>query len=459
VHRVRAAGVLWAIALAGCADVLGAEFDEPAIDDSCNEPNALRCGGDRLVLICATGHWQRLFECDETEHCDGTPEPSCIPNEITCEYAKGRSVCVGSARVVCDGSGKVVDVEDCLGPCTDGECTSVLQVSAGSGHSCAVVSNGSVRCWGSNQNGALGVVAGYGSSTPRGPTIVELDEPVVEIAAGADFTCALTAARRVRCWGKHIEESENVTSHQPREMLGLADVVAVRAGGFGACAIDAAGHVYCWGKNEGGQLSGVVEKTVSQPQLMPSFEGARELFMGHVDTCARFDDGTVACCGLNDHARFDPDPPSSFNPELAPVPGVGSSESAAVDERQACLLAKDGSVSCWGQNYFGGLCLGDTSDRWAPTRKAILLGYGTLSLTNSGRLECCGKACGDPLDSVADAIPVPILPGGVESVHTSATHACAIVRGRVLCWGNNGNGQVGPVQAHLSVRHPTPVVW
>lgn len=460
----RAIGVWWVIALAGCADVLGADFDQVA-DDTCNQADALRCGGNRLVTICANGRWQRLFECDASQHCAGTSEPSCIPDEISCEYAKGRTTCVGSARVECDDSGKLVSAKDCVGPCVEGECTSVMQVSAGSGHSCALVSNGSVHCWGDNYSGALGVLDGYAASTGPSSGIVELDEPVAEIAAANLFTCARTISGRVWCWGKHIGDPSNSSSHEPWQMPLLSEIVAIRAAGFSACAIDAAGRVYCWGDNKSGQLSSLIEKSLQQPLPMPQLEGAHELYMGEGDTCALFDDGTVACCGGHDHAGFDPDP-STFNPELKPVSGIGPSKSVGVGQGQACVLGEDGLVSCWGQNYFGDLCLGDTVDRWAPTLtlledvKAISVGYGTLSLTNSGRIECCGYACGDPLDGTSTvASPVPILLGGVESLSNGASHACAIVRGRVLCWGANNQGQVSPVASADLVRYPIPVPW
>ncbi|WP_416208860.1 RCC1 domain-containing protein [Chloroflexus sp.] len=79
--------------------------------------------------------------------------------------------------------------------------TGAVAIAAGSAHTCAVLANGSARCWGNNDNGQLG----NGTTTDRlTPVAVSGLTGAIAIAAGLEHTCALLNDGTARCWGDNF---------------------------------------------------------------------------------------------------------------------------------------------------------------------------------------------------------------------------------------------------------------
>lgn len=150
----------------------------------------------------------------------------------------------------------------------DGPATAV---SAGVAHSCALLADGTVMCWGSNRFGQLGDGTTGGRPTPD--RVIGLAEKVVEVAAGDHFTCARSEGGGVWCWGWNdlgqlgqgsfdgpAEPGGFSASTRPVRVGGLPGPAASLAAGAGhACAL-VGGAAWCWGRNEVGQLGdGTVE--------------------------------------------------------------------------------------------------------------------------------------------------------------------------------------------------------
>jgi alpha-tubulin suppressor-like RCC1 family protein len=155
-----------------------------------------------------------------------------------------------------------------------------VQVSAGDGHTCALLSKGGrVTCWGLGSNGRLGYGDNSDRLAPRDS--VAIGEPALQIAAGSGHTCALLERGRVRCWGDNtdgvlgyghdVDIGDDETPEQAVTMLRSPNSSAVlggdaRIGGAGVvqitavadtnamCARFASGVVRCWGQNGRGQL-------------------------------------------------------------------------------------------------------------------------------------------------------------------------------------------------------------
>lgn len=133
----------------------------------------------------------------------------------------------------------------------------VSDISAGDFFTCALTQRGAVKCWGDNSDGQLG-----GASSNRivlSPTnVIGLATGVSMIACGDNHSCALLTDGSVRCWGRGIDGQlgNGATPRQsvPVIVEGLHDVIAVAAGGSHSCAVLKTGGVKCWGANGGGQL-------------------------------------------------------------------------------------------------------------------------------------------------------------------------------------------------------------
>ncbi|MEI8255772.1 MAG: hypothetical protein WCJ30_08880, partial [Deltaproteobacteria bacterium] len=118
------------------------------------------------------------------------------------------------------------------------------------GHTCARMSDGTVRCWGFNGSGQLG----DGTVIPRAsPAAVPGLSSAASVAAGGGHTCAVLADATVRCWGanRYGQLGDGTTQDRPTPVAvrGLADVAALALGTEHSCARLRDGTVRCWGRN------------------------------------------------------------------------------------------------------------------------------------------------------------------------------------------------------------------
>jgi alpha-tubulin suppressor-like RCC1 family protein len=141
------------------------------------------------------------------------------------------------------GSLRPSDVKGLDGP--------LLTMSSGGSHSCAVTARGSLRCWGSDQFGAL---PGTSGST-RDPVEVLADRaPWTTVSAGFTHTCAIDGAGALTCWGRMLVGTFSAELEEPYRPALPDAAVAVSVGDDHACAVTRAGGVSCWGANVQGQL-------------------------------------------------------------------------------------------------------------------------------------------------------------------------------------------------------------
>lgn len=138
--------------------------------------------------------------------------------------------------------------------------TSVLKVSAGSVHACALLTGGGVKCWGNNGAGRLG----DGTTTQRTSPVDVKDTSdnlltgFTDISAGASHTCGVSGTGEVYCWGLNssgqLGTGDYTESHKAKLVPGIEDAVNVSAGEIHTCAMRETGQAVCWGNNGAGRL-------------------------------------------------------------------------------------------------------------------------------------------------------------------------------------------------------------
>lgn len=337
------------------------------------------------------------------------------------------------------------------------------QLSVGGNHSCALMGDTAVECWGWNTEGQLGNRTFANSTVPE--RVFGLSG-VTQVAAGASHTCAISGGE-VRCWGANyagqLGNGSFDSSNEPVIVAGLSDVIHVTTGVAHTCAVDAGAGVHCWGNNGNGQLGDGTTNGSTTPVRVrldgTNFVGNTELVAGGQHTCQPREDFTPSrmyCWGSNSSLQLGwPNPPTRLTSPAYWEPG-GTLTSAGTFHN--CFVQYGTDLSCWGRNNFGQLGDGTNSDSSFPQPVTGLDGSDIYSVSAGGSLSCASTTdnavwCwgrnqngqlgnGTTTDS-NQPVPVGGL-GVVRSVHAGSGHACALLGvGDVMCWGANNVGQLG----------------
>jgi alpha-tubulin suppressor-like RCC1 family protein len=270
-------------------------------------------------------------------------------------------------------------------------------------HVCAILADDSVRCWGLNQVGQLG----YGDTTNRGsaanqmganllPVALGTGRKARAIAAGYLHTCAILDDQTVKCWGNNSAGQlgygdttvRGNTANQMGDSLLAVDLgtgrkaVAISAGESSTCALLDNATVKCWGQGSSGQLGygdtnarGDGANEMGDNLLAVDVGTGRtvkELTVGWVEACVRLDDDTMKCWGTAVYGELgygDTTTRGSAANQMGdnlPVVNVGTglkvkSLSGGILLQGAIL--SDRTAKLWGYNAFGALGQGDTTQR------------------------------------------------------------------------------------------------
>lgn len=202
-------------------------------------------------------------------------------------------------------------------------------LALGGRHACALRPGGRVACWGEDEGGQLGGAspapppAKPGARPPPPPKHAAVTglKGAIGLALGAQFGCALLGDGTVRCWGDNgsgqLGDGTTAPRPAPVAVAGLSGVTAIALGAEHGCALVEGGAVRCWGKNDRGQLGDGTREPRSSPVSVAGLAGVRALAAGGGHTCAQIADGTLRCWGENGSGEVGD---GSSDDQAAPVP-------------------------------------------------------------------------------------------------------------------------------------------
>ena len=346
----------------------------------------------------------------------------------------------------------------------------VDQIALGYGHSCALLQDKGVMCWGSNEVGQLGQAEGENSVLSGYPVAVALGDAfeATSIAAGYGHSCAADSSGRVRCWGWNVygqlgNAAAGRTSAAPVEVEGLSGAKALALGEAHSCALIEGGGAKCWGNNSLGQFGNGVEAVnagyVLTPSAVVELEGVAAVSSGYLFSCARLDDGSAKCWGNNEFHQLGNGHVTSsqrFPTAVEQQDGAAFSgiSELALGYTHTCAL-RENSAWCWGDNGMGQLGSGDSDNRSAPVQIAsvpfVSLAAGhahSCAVTGAKTAMCWGyNEFGQLGDGSSVSSVQPRMVSGLTDVRAltlGRAHSCALLAdATVKCWGNNAYGQLG----------------
>lgn len=369
--------------------------------------------------------------------------------EHTCALLSTQAVrCWGLNDTGQAGSGGTVHSPSSIGP--------GVSVSAGGAHACAVRADTTVACWGDNMSLQLGTTATV--APPGSPARSALPITVVgltgvkAVAAGSQHTCALMANRTVKCWGaRAVGQTGQISplpSAVPSAVSGISTAIAIASGGTDyTCALLADRTVKCWGSNSLGQFLPGGPAAVATPTTVAGVTAVRSLSTS-TPKCAVRTDATAVCWGYN---YFDPAAPTSV--AAVTVPGLAGATRVTGSGYEGCARLVDGSSRCWGPDNYGVHGTGTISpSRTASVVPTVVPAGSEVTVSASG-VSACGRT---PLRRIAcwgtndrgqlgtgwadsppslDAYLLPTVKGAT-AFSVGSSLACAIVPGpTVTCWG------------------------
>ena len=295
----------------------------------------------------------------------------------------------------------------------------VAQIYARQLRTCIVLDDNSASCWGFNEDGQAGDDS---TNTYKSPSVkVEFPQGkgVKSMGMGLKHTCAILEDDTLTCWGLDSHgalgngDSDTSDKYTPQTITTPSDrkVVKVEPGETHTCILLDDGGVMCWGRDNAGQLgNGDTSDTIHAPSSnveLPEGRAATDLSVGNHHSCALLDNGSITCWGLNNYGQLGENTTTNRRiPVYAHLPTGSPAVSVSVGPHSSCAILENSSVYCWGHNHYGRLGIGVTGGIYqlpmfvegATNVVDLSLDYDhTCALSENGSISCWGRSKYGPL--------------------------------------------------------------
>lgn len=356
-------------------------------------------------------------------------------------------------------------------------------LSTGYYHTCALLGTGAVQCWGGNSYGQLG----EGTIIPSlVPVMVNKNGigNVVSLSAGGFHSCAVLGDGTVQCWGSNengqLGNGTTTNSSIPVPVSGISDAIAVSAGTYHSCALLRTGEVQCWGSNDTGQLGNSTMGTnMLKPIAVTNITTATAVTTGRNHSCAIVDNGAVQCWGSSIFGQLGNGTTSTSTKPVA-VLNVLNANTIAAGSNHTCVALSSGAVQCWGSNKYGQLGNGTVVDSFSPVTMngvsnalSLITGYyHSCVVQGSGGVQCVGENSYGQLGNGANTDNLMVL-SVIASTSTNSTElfnwqrlfqlplqlASLGVTGSAILQSGGSIGYAAVATYSDGSSHSVPAVW
>ena len=395
------------------------------------------------------------------------------------------------------------------------ETGTAIQINSGGAHSCAISATGEIKCWGKGSEGQLGIgnILDIGDeSGEMGVNLPFLDLGTglipISLALGDEHSCALLDDNSIKCWGNvaalglgmsasedgfgdgYLETGDMLPS---LSLPSGRNAVMIEAGAGHTCAELDNDDLICWGANDFGQL-GMGNTSYIGDDLdevgdnfatvdLPPGRNVSQLALGKTHTCAIWDDGSVSCWGSNDNGELgientndigDQDSEMGSNLGFVSFPNGNTAVNITAGDGFTCAILNNSDTVCWGDNQFGQLGIENTNDignqggemgnslgtvDLGSNRFAVEIDAGTTSvcaILDNAQVKCWGQNDvgqlglgntldrGDGFNEMGDNLLPVSIGGSADRIEVGEKFACIILTSDgIKCWGTASNGRLG----------------
>lgn len=390
------------------------------------------------------------------EVCDGT--------DVGSETCAGAGLPAGTLACHADCT---LDYAGCAvcddGICSDGETAvtcpadcGVVDVAAGATHTCAVLADGTVWCWGARDGHRMG-----GTGDVDTPVRVPGIDTAVSVTAGRHHTCVRTVLSEILCWGANGYGQVGVSppSHEVFPPVQVATGREPRAGAYHTCVRASATEAHCWGRV-------YLEATTADAPVV--IQGGSMLALGDHHTC-HIENSTVLCLGWNQRGQLGLGD-RAWRPTPEAVDGDWYILAVGTGSEHSCISYMTGDLRgthCFGANDYGQLGIPPGDDQLTPVKVSSL----PAQILDGGKRHTCAKDSPLPgslycwghnargqlgTGEVLSAYEFRrVLLEEVTDFSVGDEHTCAILDDQTLrCWGDNRSGQIGNGVSDSAVATP-----
>jgi alpha-tubulin suppressor-like RCC1 family protein len=361
---------------------------------SCTAPacssGELRCSGKNLE-VCNAGRTAFGLKESCTIDCKSL---ACVKAKYTYggETANGQCVELTDSTVMCWGQNNFGQAG--IGSTTPSylpkptiapQLAAAADLMLGAEHTCKRRADGTFACVGRNDTGQLGDGTTTNSVTAVNVTVAASSPS--RVAVGRWHSCAIMSDSTIKCWGYNGsgQLGDGTKTDRPLGITvsGLTNATEIAASDDHTCARLNGGEVWCWGKNNKGQLGNGSTTDSSLPVKVGGVAAANGVTVGIEFSCAPLGDGTVKCWGDNTYGQLG-DGSGLLRSGAVAVMGLTSATVVRAGSWHACAFASTNRVYCWGRNNVGQIGDSSTDDRLAPV--LVSSDAKQLAVNSSGAL-------------------------------------------------------------------------